>query len=119
LFALHYRHYPTDHVVSKTTYLDDPEGQNIELYIPSPEDGTYTVRNGVYDFAPSSPSQFEHRESMLVCCSSTNHPDKQKENRQEDKRLAPRLIKRSDQENKRFFVRLIVENKQEGSHISA
>jgi len=49
LFALRYRHYPTDHVISKTTYLDDPEGQNIELYIPSPEDGTWTVRNGNFE----------------------------------------------------------------------
>jgi catechol 2,3-dioxygenase len=46
LFALHWRNYPTDHVISKTTYLDDPEGQNIELYIPSPEDGAYVKRDG-------------------------------------------------------------------------
>jgi catechol 2,3-dioxygenase len=46
LFALRYPNYPTDHVISKTTYLDDPEGNNIELYIPSLEDGTWTVVNG-------------------------------------------------------------------------
>src|SRR5258706_4985476 len=28
LFALGYPNYPTDHIVSKTTYLDDPEGNN-------------------------------------------------------------------------------------------
>lgn len=33
LFALRYPNSPTDHVISETTYLDDPEGQNIELYI--------------------------------------------------------------------------------------
>jgi catechol 2,3-dioxygenase len=31
--------YPTDHVITKTTYLKDPEGQEIELYVESPEDG--------------------------------------------------------------------------------
>jgi catechol 2,3-dioxygenase len=31
LFALRYRNYPTDHIMTKTTYLDDPEGNNIEL----------------------------------------------------------------------------------------
>lgn len=47
LFALRYPNYPTDHVMTKTTYLDDPEGQNIELYADTPEDGTMTVINGV------------------------------------------------------------------------
>src|SRR5437588_6293205 len=46
LFALRYPNYPTDLVISKATYLDDPEGQNIELYALSSEDGTYMVRNG-------------------------------------------------------------------------
>lgn len=46
LFALRYPNSPTDHVISKTTYLDDPEGNTIELYIPSPEDGTWTVVDG-------------------------------------------------------------------------
>ncbi len=39
LFALRYPNYPTDHIMTKTTYLDDPEGQNIELYADTPEDG--------------------------------------------------------------------------------
>jgi catechol 2,3-dioxygenase-like lactoylglutathione lyase family enzyme len=43
LFALRYPNSPTDHVVSKTTYLDDPEGQNIELYVRSPEDGEVVI----------------------------------------------------------------------------
>jgi len=46
LFKLQYPNYPTDHVVSKTTYLDDAEGNNIELYVYSPEDGTLTMENG-------------------------------------------------------------------------
>ncbi len=43
LFALRYPNYPTDHVMTKTTYLDDPEGNNIELYCESPEDGVFII----------------------------------------------------------------------------
>ena len=46
LFSLRYRNYPTDHVMTKTTYLDDPEGQNIELYTDTPEDGIFAIRDG-------------------------------------------------------------------------
>jgi catechol 2,3-dioxygenase len=47
LYALRYRNYPTDHLMTKTTYLDDPEGQNIELYADTPEDGTFEVVDGM------------------------------------------------------------------------
>jgi catechol 2,3-dioxygenase len=47
LFALRYPNYPTDHVMTKTTYLDDPEGNNIELYADTPEDGTFGFADGV------------------------------------------------------------------------
>jgi catechol 2,3-dioxygenase len=46
LFAQRWPNYPTDHIMTKTTYLDDPEGNNIELYCESPEDGIFEVRNG-------------------------------------------------------------------------
>ncbi len=46
LIALHWPNYPTDHIMTKSTYLDDPEGNNIELYCESPEDGIFEVRNG-------------------------------------------------------------------------
>jgi catechol 2,3-dioxygenase len=46
LFTLRYPNYPTDHIMTKTTYLDDPEGNNIELYAESPEDGTMAIVNG-------------------------------------------------------------------------
>ena len=46
LSALKYRNYPTDHINTKTTYLDDPEGNGIELYCESPEDGTFVIENG-------------------------------------------------------------------------
>ncbi|MBI5354786.1 MAG: VOC family protein [Chloroflexi bacterium] len=45
LFALKYRNHPTDHIMTKTTYLDDPEGNGIELYCESPEDGVFTIEN--------------------------------------------------------------------------
>lgn len=46
LFAMRYPNYPTDHVMTKSTYLDDPEGNNIEIYTESPEDGVMGVVNG-------------------------------------------------------------------------
>jgi catechol 2,3-dioxygenase len=46
LFSLRYTNFPTDHVMTKTTYLDDPEGNNIELYADTPEDGTFEFVNG-------------------------------------------------------------------------
>ena len=48
LFAVKYKNYPTDHIMTKTTYLDDPEGNGIELYAESPEDGTWSLANGEY-----------------------------------------------------------------------
>ena len=48
LFALRYPNYPTDHILTKSTYLDDPEGNNIEIYTESPEDGTFGIVNGAF-----------------------------------------------------------------------
>ena len=45
LFALRYPNSPTDHVMTKTTYLDDLEGNGIELYCESPEDGTWSIKD--------------------------------------------------------------------------
>lgn len=46
LMTMRYPNAPTDHVMTKTTYLDDPEGNNIEIYAESPEDGIMGVVNG-------------------------------------------------------------------------
>lgn len=46
LFAMRYPNAPTDHGVSKTTYLDDPEGNNIELYVRSLDDARFEMENG-------------------------------------------------------------------------
>lgn len=37
---------PTDHVMTKSIYLDDPEGNTIELYCESPEDGVFFIKDG-------------------------------------------------------------------------
>jgi len=49
LFALKYPNYPTDHIMTKSTYLDDAEGNGIELYTESPEDGTWSMENGTFE----------------------------------------------------------------------
>ncbi|HEX6270235.1 MAG TPA: VOC family protein, partial [Anaerolineales bacterium] len=46
LFSLKYPNYPTDHIMTKSTYLDDLEENGIELYTESPEDGTWRMANG-------------------------------------------------------------------------
>ena len=39
---------PTDHILTKTTYLNDPEGNGIELYTESPEDGEWFMEDEDY-----------------------------------------------------------------------
>jgi len=46
LLNVRYPNYPTDHIMTKTTYLDDPEGNGIELYCESPEDGEFVIKDG-------------------------------------------------------------------------
>ena len=46
LIALEYPNSPTDHIMTKTTYFDDPEGNGLELYAESPEDGAWSWRTG-------------------------------------------------------------------------
>jgi len=48
LLNLGYPNYPTDHVMTKTTYLDDPEGNGIELYTESPEDGSFSISGDTF-----------------------------------------------------------------------
>ena len=46
LLALRYPNAPTDHGVSKSIYVDDPEGNTIELYIITLEDARLGFENG-------------------------------------------------------------------------
>jgi len=66
LFALKYTNYPTDHIMTKTTYLDDPEGNGIELYCESPEDGTWSLKDGEYITRRADGSLSNGREPLDV-----------------------------------------------------
>jgi catechol 2,3-dioxygenase len=48
LANLRWEQYPTDHVMTKANYLWDPDGNGIEIYVESPEDGTMGMVNGTY-----------------------------------------------------------------------
>jgi catechol 2,3-dioxygenase len=43
LQSFNYPNSPTDHTISQTTYLEDPEGNTIELLADTPEEGTWKV----------------------------------------------------------------------------
>lgn len=66
LFAFQYPNYPTDHIMTKTTYLDDPEGNGIELYTESPEDGTWSLAGGQYVTRRADGSLSDGREPLDV-----------------------------------------------------
>jgi len=66
LIALKYPNYPTDHIMTKTTYLDDPEGNGIELYTESPEDGMWTLAGGQYITRRSDGTLSSGREPLNV-----------------------------------------------------
>lgn len=46
VISIGYPHAPTDHVLTKSDYLWDPDGNGIELYCESPEDGTWQFAGG-------------------------------------------------------------------------
>lgn len=64
LFALKYPNYPTDHIMTKSTYLDDREGNGIELYAESPEDGTWKMANGTFEARRADGTPSNGREPM-------------------------------------------------------
>jgi catechol 2,3-dioxygenase len=66
LYAYKYENYPTDHIMTKTTYLDDPEGNGIELYAESPEDGSWSLANGEYVTRRADGSLSSGREPLDV-----------------------------------------------------
>jgi catechol 2,3-dioxygenase len=66
LFALKYPNHPTDHIMTKTTYLDDLEGNGIELYAESPEDGTWTMSDGKFETRRADGSWSDGREPLDV-----------------------------------------------------
>ena len=66
LYTIRYPNYPTDHIMTKTTYLDDPEGNGIELYAESPEDGWFGMENGEYVSRRADGSLSDGREALDV-----------------------------------------------------
>ena len=66
LFAIKYPNSPTDHIMTKTTYLDDLEGNGIELYCESPEDGTWTMEGGKFETYRTDGSWSNGREALDV-----------------------------------------------------
>lgn len=66
LFALKYLNHPTDHIMTKTTYLDDPEGNGIELYCESPEDGEWFMEDGGFGARRADGSLSNGREPLDV-----------------------------------------------------
>jgi catechol 2,3-dioxygenase len=64
LFALKYANSPTDHIMTKTTYLDDLEHNGIELYAESPEDGTWTMADGKFKTYRKDGSWSNGREAL-------------------------------------------------------
>jgi len=48
LARMQWDQYPTDHVMTKANYLWDPDGNGIEIYTESPEDGTLGFANGTF-----------------------------------------------------------------------
>jgi len=64
LFTDRYPNAPTDHINTKTTYLDDPDGNGIELYCESPEDGALVVENGPFYARRADGSVSDGREPL-------------------------------------------------------
>ena len=48
LARLRWEQYPTDHVMTKANYIWDPDGNGIEIYTETPEDGTFGFGNGTF-----------------------------------------------------------------------
>ncbi len=48
LISLRYPHSPTDHVMTKSDYLSDPDGNGIEVYAETPEDGSWSFEGGEF-----------------------------------------------------------------------
>jgi catechol 2,3-dioxygenase len=66
LFVLKYPNYPTDHIMTKTTYLDDPEGNGIELYTESPEDGEWFMDDNTFGARRADGTPSNGREPLDV-----------------------------------------------------
>lgn len=66
LFELRYPNYPTDHLMTETTYLDDPEGNGIELYVDTPERGRWDMSDDGFAAVDSQGNPHSGREPLDV-----------------------------------------------------
>ncbi len=66
LFELHYPNYPTDHLMTETTYLDDPEGNGIELYVDTPERGSWDMSDNGFAAVDAQGNPHSGREPLDV-----------------------------------------------------
>ena len=64
LLTLKYPNHPTDHILTKTTYLSDPEGNQIELYAESPEDGEWLMDSKTYTARRADGTSSDGREPL-------------------------------------------------------
>ncbi|WP_312651416.1 VOC family protein [Proteiniclasticum sp.] len=64
LYSLSYPNYPTDHGMSKTTYLKDLEGNDIELYIRTGDRGNYVSEDGELKFLYNDGTLTEGRDPL-------------------------------------------------------
>ena len=54
LSEIRYPHAPTDHTLTKADYLWDPDGNGIEVYVETPEDGTWFMTEDDFGARDSS-----------------------------------------------------------------
>jgi len=66
LYAIEYSHHPTDHLMTMTTYLWDPEGNGIELYCDTPERGQFSFQNGSFKAETAQGAAHSGREVLDV-----------------------------------------------------
>lgn len=66
LFSLRYPNYPTDHLMTETTYLDDPEGNGIELYVDTPERGRWEMSEASFGAVDAQGNPHSGREPLDV-----------------------------------------------------
>ena len=64
LFELRVPNSPTDHIMTKSAYLEDPEGNGVELYTESPEDGHFDYENGRFGAVRADGSLSDGREAL-------------------------------------------------------
>lgn len=66
LISLRYPNYPTDHLMTETTYLDDPEGNGIELYFDTPERGSWDMSEDGFGAVDAQGNPHSGREPLDV-----------------------------------------------------